>query len=119
MSNKKVISLKNKARKIVNSYKLTKLSSTEYIGLADTLRLIFLNSIEWKDLRLKVFDRYGRACMKCGANHTAQNKMNVDHIKPRKYYPELALDFDNLQVLCGRCNKSKGNKNMIDYRNNN
>ena len=35
--------------------------------------------------------------------------MNVDHIRPRKTHPELALAFENLQVLCGLCNKGKGN----------
>ena len=42
--------------------------------------------------------------------------INVDHIKPRKFFPELALDFDNLQILCGRCNKAKGNRHHTDYR---
>ena len=40
----------------------------------------------------------------------------ASHIKPRKTHPELALEFDNLQVLCADCNKRKGNKHSIDYR---
>ena len=35
---------------------------------------------------------------------------NIDHIKPRKFFPELALDILNLQLLCAKCNKRKGNK---------
>lgn len=42
--------------------------------------------------------------------------MNVDHIKPRKLFPELALDPDNLQVLCHECNHGKGNWDMTDFR---
>ncbi len=73
----------------------------------------FLEDHDWRTLRQRVLDHYGSRCMCC---LRLTKRPNVDHIKPRKYYPELAKDFDNLQVLCGRCNKEKGNKNMIDYR---
>ena len=42
--------------------------------------------------------------------------MNVDHIKPRKKFPELALVEDNLQVLCGACNHGKGNWDQTNWR---
>lgn len=42
--------------------------------------------------------------------------MNVDHIKPRKTHPWLALAASNLQVLCHRCNHGKGNHNTTDFR---
>lgn len=42
--------------------------------------------------------------------------MNVDHIKPRRAFPALALVFDNLQVLCGTCNKGKSNSDAVDLR---
>ena len=44
--------------------------------------------------------------------------MHVDHIKPRSLYPDLELEFENLQVLCKYCNLEKSNKDEIDYRNN-
>ena len=55
-------------------------------------------------------------CMRCGVTPRKRSDVNVDHIKPRKTHPHLALDFDNLQVLCRWCNKRKGNKNDADYR---
>ena len=76
----------------------------------------FLQSKEWKDLRRLVVKTYGRMCMKCGTTPKNPKMTHVDHIKPRKTHPELALDFDNLQVLCCRCNKAKGNKHSTDYR---
>ena len=42
--------------------------------------------------------------------------MNVDHIKPRRLFPDLALSLDNLQVLCHECNHGKGNWDMTDWR---
>lgn len=76
----------------------------------------FLMSFEWKVLRRRAIETYGAKCMKCGRCPSDPKKINVDHVKPRKLFPHLALDFDNLQVLCAPCNKEKGNKNQIDYR---
>ena len=76
----------------------------------------FLLSPEWKALRKKVVLHYGRQCMKCKSTPKNPKMTHIDHIKCRKNYPELALDFNNLQVLCCRCNREKGNKNSIDYR---
>jgi uncharacterized protein (TIGR02646 family) len=87
--------------------------------IAAELRLkgsTFLESLEWKLLRRSVVKHYGRRCMKCGTTPKNPQHTHVDHIKPRKTHPHLALAFDNLQVLCCRCNKRKGNKHTTDYR---
>lgn len=42
--------------------------------------------------------------------------MNVDHIKPRRLFPWLALELKNLQVLCHDCNHGKGNWDQTDWR---
>lgn len=63
-----------------------------------------------------VLEKYGRRCMKCGYASNKPGHISVDHIKPRMFFPELALDFENLQVLCGHCNRKKGNLNCKDYR---
>ncbi len=73
----------------------------------------FYDSKKWQSLRRKTLRFYGIKCMKCGIDKT---EMHVDHIKPRSKYPELELDFNNLQVLCKSCNKEKSNLNEIDYR---
>lgn len=75
----------------------------------------FLQSAEWKELRRFVVAFYGRQCMKCKTTPRKQTQTHVDHIKPRRFHPELALEFSNLQVLCSRCNKAKGNR-TADYR---
>lgn len=76
----------------------------------------FLASFQWRSLRMKVLSHYGRRCMCCGASPDNGVVMHVDHIKPRRLFPHLALDFDNLQVLCEVCNHGKGNHDHTDWR---
>ena len=72
----------------------------------------FYASWEWKELRYKVLTKYGPVCMLCGA----KDNIVVDHIKPRSKFPDLQLEFENLQVLCDSCNKGKSNKDYTDFR---
>lgn len=75
----------------------------------------FYSSDSWLELRQRVLDSYGAKCMCCGT--TAHDAIiQVDHIKPFSIYPELALEFDNLQVLCSHCNRGKSNRTKRDYR---
>ena len=76
----------------------------------------FLKSFKWRELRMKVLKKYGRRCQCCGATPATGGIMNVDHIKPRKKYPELAMIESNLQVLCHECNHGKGNWDQTDWR---
>jgi len=78
----------------------------------------FLLSYEWRRLRMEALKLYGPRCQCCGATPKTGAVMNVDHIKPRLKYPELALDINNLQILCGVCNHGKGNWDETDWRNN-
>lgn len=72
----------------------------------------FYNTPEWKNIRIKVFEKYGYKCLKCNS----EDFIHIDHIKPRSLYPELELDINNLQPLCKKCNLEKSNRNEIDYR---
>lgn len=76
----------------------------------------FYQSAEWFDLRYRVLRRYGATCMCCGATRKGGATIQVDHIKPRSLFPELALDFDNQQVLCKACNRGKSNTDQTDWR---
>ncbi len=75
---------------------------------------LFYHSKEWRELRADVLAHYGRRCMKCSST---TRTLQVDHIQPRYYRPDLALVFENLQVLCILCNKEKGIQDT-DYRKN-
>lgn len=78
----------------------------------------FLETFQWRQLRMKALKLYGPRCMCCGATPQTGAVMNVDHIKPRKLFPELALDLTNLQILCHECNHGKGNWDTTDWRGN-
>lgn len=76
----------------------------------------FLQTYEWRRVRMQVLKRDGAMCACCGASRDTGAVMHVDHIKPRKLFPHLALDLGNLQVLCHECNHGKGNWDMTDWR---
>jgi 5-methylcytosine-specific restriction endonuclease McrA len=73
----------------------------------------FYSSPEWGALRIRVLAKYGRVCAACGRT---DGRMHIDHIYPRSKYPHLALDFNNLQVLCEECNIGKSNTLIHDFR---
>ena len=76
----------------------------------------FLKSYEWRKVRMQALVKHGNKCQCCGASPDTGAVMNVDHIKPRKTNPELALSLSNLQVLCDACNHGKGNWDQTDWR---
>ena len=76
----------------------------------------FLQSYEWRRVRYEALRINDGRCELCGSGKSDGVQLNVDHIRPRKKYPELALDLTNLQVLCGPCNHGKGNWDETDWR---
>lgn len=58
---------------------------------------------QWKALRFMARRRDGFACVQCGA----KGRLEVDHVKPIRTHPELALDLGNLQCLCIACHARK------------
>jgi hypothetical protein len=114
---------RNTKNKSQSKVKTTSVLSTKPIVLASktfTPDFIksndFLKTYEWRTVRMQVLAHYGAKCMCCGAAPETGAVINVDHIKPRKTHPQLALIFDNLQVLCGDCNHGKGNWDTTDWR---
>ncbi len=79
----------------------------------------FYRSYAWRKLRVETLEanraRYGMlACECCGMIDVAA--FHVDHIYPRSTHPDLALDPDNLQVLCDDCNIGKGTAYTTNWR---
>lgn len=76
----------------------------------------FLESPAWRKLRYKILIRDNHTCLCCGRTPKDGIILNVDHIKPRKKFPGLALALSNLQTLCEDCNAGKGNWDETDWR---
>lgn len=77
----------------------------------------FLKSKEWKKLRYEALRIHGASCFCCGRNYRNHGVViHVDHIKPRSRYPSLAMDINNLQILCEECNLGKGYEFQDDWR---
>jgi 5-methylcytosine-specific restriction endonuclease McrA len=69
--------------------------------------------------RIAVFQKYGGRCAYCG-DHVSVASMEVDHIHPRAQRHLVSLEsFENLENLhpaCRPCNRTKGNRNLEDFR---
>jgi len=107
--------LKRRAAKVAFAVRTERMSDNAVAALIAKNQDPFLQSPEWKALRVQALELYGRRCAKCGQEQTRSRRINVDHIKPRKFFPELALELSNLQPLCGPCNKAKGNRHFTNY----
>jgi 5-methylcytosine-specific restriction endonuclease McrA len=70
----------------------------------------------WQELRQRVIDTYGTTCLCCGKTPELKEDIHIDHIIPQSKAPELKHNFNNLQVLCNKCNIKKSNHHSTDYR---
>lgn len=75
----------------------------------------FFYTQEWKEIRYKILKRDNGRCQLCGRSSHDGVIMNVDHIKPRRKYPSLAMDMTNLQTLCSSCNWGKGGRDETSW----
>ena len=99
------------------------LEETPVLHLVDTARgpprpdeSGFYHSRDWLTLRYETLRRQGARCRCCGRTARDGAIIQVDHIRPRSRFPELALRADNLQVLCRDCNLGKGARDSTDWR---
>lgn len=95
---------KKKSSKEVFNFNPSLGESEDRHALALTPGDIFYKSLKWKNFRFRCFKELERKCVICGSNE----KLHLDHIKPRSIYPELAFEKKNMQILCEQCNLGKG-----------
>ena len=77
----------------------------------------FFDSQKWRRLRYQVLLEADGKCCLCGRSAREHAiALEVDHIKPRSRFPNLALVKSNLQALCFDCNRGKMNHDTRDWR---
>lgn len=113
---KALYAVETKTTKVKQTTALSVVSYINNSAIDPTLGDAFLRSFEWRALRMMALKKHGARCQCCGASPATGATMNVDHIKPRNAFPGLALQLDNLQVLCQECNHGKGNWDSTDWR---
>ncbi|NER83842.1 MAG: HNH endonuclease [Leptolyngbya sp. SIO1D8] len=54
-------------------------------------------------------------CPVCGKRFAHIGGRTIDHKLPRAQYPWLSLNFQNLWVICHKCNQEKGEMHWYEY----
>ena len=70
----------------------------------------FYSSRPWYKARARVLKACDYRCAMCSVSVYGKHMAHVDHIVARKARPDLALDLNNLQVLCVKCHNSAKQK---------
>lgn len=83
----------------------------DYVKDAD-----FYNGNAWRTLRYAALKNSDGRCNCCGASAGDGAVLHCDHVIPRYKAPHLALEIDNIQILCGDCNIGKGAWDDTDWR---
>ena len=65
----------------------------------------FFHSEAWLALRKSTLERKDARCVRCGRKASAL--LVVEHIRSREEAPELALDPDNVEIICHACRNTK------------
>lgn len=65
----------------------------------------FYKKEPWLSLRVLALQRDNYQCQLRLSKKCTRIATEVHHIKPRKEYPELALDLDNLTSCCWNCHE--------------
>jgi 5-methylcytosine-specific restriction protein A len=73
----------------------------------------FYKTPEWRRLRARALARDRHRCVFCGADLRPKGTSRVDHIKPRRAFPTLALVLENLRCLCASCDNKRHTEKHI------
>jgi diadenosine tetraphosphate (Ap4A) HIT family hydrolase len=106
------MTIEQKAKiKMLCEQKLQKYVSKRGLSIWD-YRLLDKDPIP-DSLYYRVLKEAAGRCALCGATKN-ERPLHVDHIKPRSKGGKT--EYPNLQVLCSKCNLTKGNKDDTDLR---
>lgn len=84
----------------------------DFTSLKNASRCFNYKNPEWYRVKSNVLKNQPY-CAYCGSRENLQ----VHHIKPVRYYPELVYEVSNLLVLCRSCHHLVTNREMNDRKN--
>ncbi len=67
----------------------------------------FYKSAAWFKVRGQALRRDGYRCVNCGVSVRGKGMARVDHILPRKKFPDQALHLPNVRVICIKCDNAR------------
>ncbi len=74
---------------------------------------------EWRKLRWAVLRRDAFRCVVCGRDVSGSGPARVDHIRPRRIHPQLALEPSNCRAPCAahdnQAHREKGSRAPDDF----
>lgn len=111
---------KNRERRYIRGHNVPKGKENKFWNGGPKNNADLRRCTKYNEWRRNVFIKDNYTCQKCGkkSKKGARIKMNADHIKSFKDYPELRFEVSNGQVLCERpCHKEKTRKENIERNN--
>lgn len=84
------------------TYEMTGERSHNWKGGITPISKRLRSTKEYEDFRVTVFKRDDYTCQKCGVRG---GTLEVDHVMPVVYFPEMMMDALNGQTLCITCHK--------------
>lgn len=85
------------------------LNETKDISLSDEWTR-FKTSKLGKQTLESLKNMYLDCCMYCEGVTGATSYPQIEHFRPKSIYPELSFEYNNLHLVCQKCNSSKGDK---------
>lgn len=95
--------------KLNRNPKPTELTTQAVADLTSEYKLNDTNVWSQTYIKLALLELSKEKCCYCECNIKEESKyMEVEHFLPKKHYPDLVVDWENLLPSCKRCNLNKG-----------
>lgn len=95
--------------KLIRNPKPSQLTNQKVAALVNEYKIEGSNVWSQTYIKEALLELSKEKCCYCECNIKEESKyMEVEHFLPKKYYPDLVVDWDNLLPSCKRCNLNKG-----------